>query len=186
MPPSVVPVHRSGKRPLQGAARCATLRAMRILVSNDDGAEAPGLRALAEALLELGEVVVCAPDREQSATSRSISLHRPLRIEKLPPWGPDGEIERWSVDGTPTDAVYIGLNHVMKGRAPGVSPVGTRGRACCWMGGDEHAHENVPGSDCNAVFDRRLISVTPLHLDLTRRELVEELKGWELPGLVRD
>jgi len=52
---------------------------MRILVSNDDGAEAPGLRALAEALLELGEVVVCAPDREQSATSRSISLHRPLR-----------------------------------------------------------------------------------------------------------
>src|SRR5437879_976337 len=118
MPPSVVPVHRSGKRPLQGAARCATLRAMRILVSNDDGAEAQGLRALAEALLELGEVVVCAPDREQSATSRSISLHRPLRIEKLPPWGPDGEIERWSVDGTPTDAVYIGLNHVAKGRAP--------------------------------------------------------------------
>ena len=91
---------------------------MRILVSNDDGAEAQGLRVLAEALLELGEVVVCAPDREQSATSRSISLHRPLRIEKLPPWGPDGEIERWSVDGTPTDAVYVGLNHVAKGRSP--------------------------------------------------------------------
>ena len=72
---------------------------MRILVSNDDGADAPGLRALAEALLELGEVAVCAPDREQSATSRSISLHRPLRIEKLSPWGPAGEIERWSVDG---------------------------------------------------------------------------------------
>src|SRR5437870_609959 len=115
MSPSVVPVHGSGKRPLQGAARCATLRAMRILVSNDDGAEAPGLRALAEALLELGEVIVCAPDREQSATSRSISLHRPLRIEKVPPWG---EIERWSVDGTPTDAVYIGLNHVLKTRRP--------------------------------------------------------------------
>ena len=45
-------------------------------------------------------------------------IGRPLRIEKLPPWGPDGEIERWSVDGTPTDAVYIGLNHVMKGGAP--------------------------------------------------------------------
>src|SRR5207253_11172440 len=114
MPPSVVPVHRSGKLPLQGAARCATLRAMRILVSNDDGVEAPGLRALAEALLELGEVVVCAPDREQSATSRSISLHRPLRIEQLPPWGPDGQIVRWSVDGTPTDAVYVGLNHLLK------------------------------------------------------------------------
>ena len=90
---------------------------MRILVSNDDGVEAAGLRALAEALAPLGEVVVCAPDREQSATSRSISLHRPLRIEKLPSWG---EIERWSVDGTPTDAVYIGLNHVLKDRRPDV------------------------------------------------------------------
>src|SRR5437764_7487687 len=90
---------------------------MRVLVSNDDGVEAPGLRALAEALAELGEVTVCAPDREQSATSRSISLHRPLRIEQLPGWGP---IERWAVDGTPTDAVYVGLNQVMKGRRPDV------------------------------------------------------------------
>src|SRR5947207_13644222 len=88
---------------------------MRILVSNDDGAEAQGLRVLAEALLELGEVTVVAPDREQSATSRSISLHRPLRIEKLPPWG---EIRRFSVDGTPTDAVYIGLNHILKESRP--------------------------------------------------------------------
>src|SRR5207302_403802 len=210
MPRSVVPAHRSGKRPLQAAARCATLRVMRILVSNDDGAEAQGLRALAEALLELGEVVVCAPDREQSATSRSISLHRPLRIEQLPAWGPDGQIQRWSVDGTPTDAVYIGLNQVLKGRAPdlvasginrgpnlandvhysgtaaAVEKLDPRGRAYYWIGGDEQAHEHVPGSDCDAVFDRRLISVTPLHLDLTAQELVEELKRWELPGLVRD
>src|SRR5258708_27598022 len=92
---------------------------MHILVSNDDGVEAPGLRALAEALLPLGEVTVCAPDREQSATSRSISLHRPLRIEQHAPWG-DGRIARWSVDGTPTDAVYIGLNHVLKDRRPEV------------------------------------------------------------------
>src|ERR1700694_4513812 len=91
---------------------------MRILVSNDDGVEAPGLRALAEALLAVGEVTVCAPDREQSATSRSISLHRPLRIEQQSPWGPQGEIERWSVDGTPTDAVYIALNHLLLERRP--------------------------------------------------------------------
>ena len=93
---------------------------MRILVSNDDGVDAAGVRALAEALLEIGQVVVCAPDREQSATSRSISLHRPLRVEKLPPWGPDGEIERWSVDGTPTDAVYMALCLVMKDAPPDV------------------------------------------------------------------
>src|SRR5947209_18590356 len=143
MSPSVVPVHGSGKRPLRADARCATLRAMRILVSNDDGAEAQGLRALAEALLELGEVVVCAPDREQSATSRSISLHRPLRIEKLPPWGPDGEIERWSVDGTPTDAVYIGLNHVMKGRAPALVASGIN-----------RSEERRVGKECRSRWSR--------------------------------
>lgn len=258
---------------------------MRILVSNDDGVEAPGLRALAEALLPLGEVTVCAPDREQSATSHSISLHRPLRIENREPWGPRGEIQRFAVDGTPTDAVYVGVNHLLKDAPPelvasGINrganlaqdihysgtvaaamegavlgipsfaisqlgagtpaytaaasfaralaarigarglPKGTllnvnvppgepqgvqvtrigmrsysaavvqkvdpRGRAYYWIGGDEQAHEAVPGSDCDAVFDRRLISVTPLHLDLTRQALVEELRGWDLPGLVRD
>jgi len=216
-------------------------------------------------------------------TGAATGSHRPLRIEQLAPWGPDGQIERWAVDGTPTDAVYIGLNHVMKGRAPGLVasginrgpnlandvhysgtvaaamegavggvpsfaisqvksrdyaqaakfaaalarevgrhglPQGTllnvnvppgvpqgaqitrigrrsysaavvekldpRGRAYYWIGGDEQAHEDVPGSDCNAVFDQRRISVTPLHLDLTREELVEELARWDLPGLVRD
>lgn len=91
---------------------------MRILCSNDDGVDAPGLRALAEALLPLGEVTVCAPDREQSATSHSISLHRPLRIESHAPWGPRGEIQRFSVDGTPTDAVYVAVNHLLKESPP--------------------------------------------------------------------
>src|SRR6266852_1527221 len=61
--------------------------------------------------------------------------------------------------------------------------VDPRGRAYYWIGGDEQAHENVPGSDCDAVFDRGLISVTPLHLDLTLHALLEELKEWDLPGL---
>src|SRR5437867_7903952 len=198
----------------------------------------------------------------------------------MPAWG---AIERWAVDGTPTHAVYVVLNHILKDRRPDVVasginrgpnlanhvyysgtvaaamegcvggvpsfaislvktrdyahaakfaaalareigrhglPAGTllnvnvppgapqgvqitsigrrsyaaavvekldpRGRAYYWIGGDEQAHENVPGSDCNAVVDRRLIAVTPLHPALTRKELVEELKDWELPGLVRD
>ena len=257
---------------------------MKILVSNDDGVESDGLKALAEALAPLGEVIVCAPDREQSATSHSISLHRPLRLEELAPWGKKGEIRRLAVDGTPTDSVYIGINHVLKGEAPalvasginrganlahdvlysgtvsaamegvvlGVQafavsllgrgprdwthaakfsqklaeqmlakplPEGTllnvnvppgepqgcaitrmgrrtyaatvvekmdpRGRAYYWIGGDEQAHQDVPGSDCNAVFDGRLISVTPLHLDLTQGQLVQELSRWDLPGLRR-
>lgn len=81
---------------------------MRILLSNDDGVHAAGLRALAAAFAG-DEVWVVAPDREQSATSHSISLHRPLRIHEV--------AERWwSVDGTPTDAVYCALHHVLKGR----------------------------------------------------------------------
>ncbi|MGB8930654.1 MAG: 5'/3'-nucleotidase SurE [Anaeromyxobacteraceae bacterium] len=81
---------------------------MRILLSNDDGVHAAGIRALAAAFAG-DEVWVVAPDREQSASSHAISLHRPLRLHELSP-------RRWSVDGTPTDAVYVGLHHVLKGQ----------------------------------------------------------------------
>jgi 5'-nucleotidase len=77
-----------------------------ILVSNDDGIDAPGIVALAEALADLGEVMVVAPDREQSAKSHAISLDRPLRVdERRPGW--------WAVDGTPADCVYLGLLHLL-------------------------------------------------------------------------
>jgi 5'-nucleotidase len=85
---------------------------VRVLLSNDDGVHAAGLRALAEAFAG-DEVWVAAPDREQSASSHAISLHRPLRIVEVAP--------RWfAVDGTPTDAVYMALNHLMKGARPDV------------------------------------------------------------------
>lgn len=83
---------------------------MRLLLSNDDGVHAPGLAALAAAFPD-DEVWIVAPDREQSASSHSISLHRPLRVVELSP-------RRFSVDGTPTDAVYMGLNLVLKDRKP--------------------------------------------------------------------
>ncbi len=85
---------------------------MRVLISNDDGVHAAGLKALAAAFSE-DEVWIVAPDREQSASSHAISLHRPLRIAEVSP-------RRFSVDGTPTDAVYMGLNLVMKGCRPDV------------------------------------------------------------------
>jgi 5'-nucleotidase len=83
---------------------------VRVLLSNDDGVNAPGLAALAAAFPE-DEVWVVAPDREQSASSHAISLHRPLRIVQV------GE-RRFSVDGTPTDAVYLALNHVLRAHPP--------------------------------------------------------------------
>jgi 5'-nucleotidase len=85
---------------------------VRVLLSNDDGVHAPGLQALAAAF-EGDEVWVVAPDREQSASSHAISLHRPLRIVELSP-------RRFAVDGTPTDAVYMGLNHVLRSQRPDV------------------------------------------------------------------
>ncbi|OGQ91468.1 MAG: 5'/3'-nucleotidase SurE [Deltaproteobacteria bacterium RIFOXYA12_FULL_58_15] len=81
---------------------------LKILLSNDDGVDAPGLNALADRLEDLGEVWVVAPDRERSAASHAISLHRPLRIEQL-------GARRFSVDGTPCDCVYVGLHHLMDG-----------------------------------------------------------------------
>lgn len=84
---------------------------VRILVSNDDGYASAGLRALAGALEDLGEVWVVAPESEQSAASHAISLYRPLRLREVRP--------RWfAVDGTPTDCSYIALAHVLKGRPP--------------------------------------------------------------------
>ena len=73
---------------------------MRILLSNDDGILAKGLGILEEACAPLGELYVVAPDREQSATSHSLTLHHPLRPVRL------GE-RRWQVDGTPTDCVLL-------------------------------------------------------------------------------
>ncbi len=82
---------------------------MNILVSNDDGILAPGLGLLAEVCQSVGEVTVVAPDREQSGTSHSLTLHRPVR----PARRPDGAFQ---VDGTPTDCVLLALGTLMPER----------------------------------------------------------------------
>jgi 5'-nucleotidase len=73
-----------------------------ILVTNDDGVHAPGIRALAEALHAIGEVWVVAPDREVSACAQSLTLTRPLRAEKVEP-------RVFAVDGTPADCVNLAV-----------------------------------------------------------------------------
>ena len=251
---------------------------MRLLLSNDDGVHARGLSALAEAFAG-DEVWVVAPDREQSAASHAISLHRPLRIVEVGP-------RRYAVDGTPTDAVYVGMNLILQGkrpevvisgvnhgpnlgndvlysgtvaaamegallgchalavslasspphdfrhaaafaaalarrmtREPAASPIllnvnvppgpvkgyravrlgrrtygnevvektDPRGRKYYWIGGEGGAgYEEVPGSDCDAVFREGLVAVTPLHLDWSHDGLLERLRGWELDGYRRE
>jgi 5'/3'-nucleotidase len=80
-----------------------------LLVSNDDGIHSQGLAALEAALGAVGEVVVVAPDREQSASSHALTLHRPLRIDRI------GEL-RFVVDGTPTDCVNLAVNGIVPRR----------------------------------------------------------------------
>lgn len=248
---------------------------MRILLTNDDGFFSPGLRALHDAVRDLGETFIVAPDREQSAASHSISLNRPLRIHEVEPG-------QFSVDGTPTDCVYLALNHIFQDRPPDlvisginkganlgddvtysgtvaaaieatildvpafamslasrppfdfgpaarfarslavevakrglpklcllnvnvpggvtssryrltrqgkrtygnkvVEATDPRGRRYYWIGGTEQQHEDIPGSDCNAVFDEKLISITPVNLDLTHYPMLEALRAWSIEG----
>lgn len=60
-----------------------------------------------------------------------------------------------------------------------------RGRKYYWIGGNEYQHEDIPGSDCNAVLRDGLVSVTPLHLDLTAHDLVAEVARWSVEGFPR-
>lgn len=76
---------------------------MKILVSNDDGYLATGINALAEALAEIAEVVVVAPDRNHSGASNSLTLHSPLRIHEIAK-------NRYFVNGTPSDCVHLALS----------------------------------------------------------------------------
>jgi 5'-nucleotidase len=84
----------------------------RILISNDDGVTAPGIRLLEKVARTLSkDVWVVAPEGEQSAVAHSLTLRRPLRIKKL-------SRQRYCVDGTPTDSVLLGIQQVLKDKKP--------------------------------------------------------------------
>lgn len=83
----------------------------RILLTNDDGIYSEGLRKLADALRDVGEVLIVAPDREQSAASHALTLNRPLRLLQV-------EEREWVVDGTPTDCVNLAVLSLLKDRRP--------------------------------------------------------------------
>lgn len=80
---------------------------MRILISNDDGYQSPGLLILAEALARLGEITVVAPDRDRSGASNSLTLTSPLRARR----GENGHI---CVEGTPTDCVHLAITGLLE------------------------------------------------------------------------
>lgn len=89
-----------------------TDKKLRILLSNDDGIHAPGLKILekiARALTD--DIWIVAPDQQQSGAAHALTLHQPLRIKKF-------SARKYSVDGTPTDCVLMAVKEIVRGRAP--------------------------------------------------------------------
>jgi 5'/3'-nucleotidase len=131
-----------------------------ILVTNDDGIQAPGLALLAQALDRVGEVWVYAPDREQSAVGHGVSLHRPLRVTELR--------DRWfSVDGTPTDCVMLAVRDLLPRRpalvVSGVNPGANLGDDVTYSGTVAGAFEGMLlGVGSLAISD---VAYQPQHLE---------------------
>lgn len=152
-----------------------------ILVSNDDGVHSEGLHALVEALRPLGQVVAVAPDREQSAASHSLTMHRPLRISQLGPG-------MYAVDGTPTDCILLGVNRILDGHLPdlvvsGINKGGNMGDDIAYSGtvsaAVEGARLGVPSVAISLVTrnDFRFDVAAGFALRLARGLLMKPPKG---------
>lgn len=152
-----------------------------ILVTNDDGIHSEGLESLAAALAAVGEVTVVAPDRERSAVSHALTLHRPLRINRLR--------EGWyAVEGTPTDCVYLATRSLLKGRRPALVASGINKGSN--LGDDIHYSGTVSAAFEGTVLGIPSIAVSvigrgPYHFEtaaafvarLAQRVLDEKLPG---------
>ncbi len=88
-------------------------RTLEILVSNDDGIDAPGIHALVGSLKRIGRVTVVAPDKQQSAVGHAITMNYPLRVKE---YRKDGEVFGFAVEGTPADAVKLAVRALLPKR----------------------------------------------------------------------
>lgn len=86
---------------------------MRILVSNDDGIYAPGVKALVEKLADQGyQIAVVCPDRERSATGHALTIQEPLRVDRIDDYFPSS-VSAWACSGTPADTVKLALDAIL-------------------------------------------------------------------------
>ena len=123
-----------------GISRCSAMAKPLILVTNDDGVQAPELGLLASSLDAVGEVWVYAPDREQSAVGHGVSLHRPLRVTRMK--------DRWfMVDGTPADCVMLAVRDRLERRpdlvVSGINPGANLGDDVTYSGTVAGAYEGM-------------------------------------------
>lgn len=153
---------------------------MHILLSNDDGYQAPGLVALAETLGQVAHITVVAPDRDRSGASNSLTLEQPLRARPQP----NGFI---SVEGTPTDCVHLAITGLLDKEpdmvVSGINAGANLGDDVLYSGTVAAATEGrFLGLPAIAVS---LCSHTPSHYDTAARvarELVEQLQRIPLPA----
>ena len=114
---------------------------MRLLLTNDDGAYAPGIKALHRALAPEHEVWVVAPETEQSAVGHAITLADPIRVHPLTP---ESGMSGWAVTGTPADCVKLALRELLPEGAGhghlGHQPGGQRGGEPALLGHGERGH----------------------------------------------
>src|SRR6266568_6275603 len=103
----------------------------RILITNDDGINAKGLKVLEQVLKSVGDVVVVAPDSERSATSQAITINAPLRVHVL-------DDHHYAVSGTPADAIILALHQILKEKpdlvVSGINPGGNLGENLIYSG----------------------------------------------------
>ena len=131
------------------------LETARILVTNDDGIHAPGLKVLERIAKSLSrDVWVVAPETEQSATSHALTLRRPLRTRKL------GR-RRFSVDGTPTDCVLVGHHHILRDGPPDLVPSGINHGAN--LGEDVTYSGTVAAAMEGAILGVRAVAFSQMH-----------------------
>lgn len=125
---------------------------MLVLVSNDDGIHSPGIRILARSLKKIAslKVIVVAPDREKSAASHALTLHRPLRVDRI-------AAGFYAVDGTPTDAVMLGVRSILK-KKPGLIVSGINRGAN--LGEDVHYSGTVSAALEGAIMGIPAIAVS--------------------------
>jgi len=132
-------------------------RFARILVSNDDGIDAPGLKLLEKIAHELSpEVWVVAPEMEQSGAGHSLTTRRPIRLIEVAP-------QRYIVDGTPTDCVLLALKRLLRGRLPSLVLSGING-------GGNVAEDITYSGTCAAAMEATLFGVPAIALSQEYRD----------------
>lgn len=148
-----------------------------ILVTNDDGFFSKGIQTLAEVLQELGEVYIVAPDRDRSAVSHALTMHRPLKVDLI-------KEKCFSVNGTPTDCVVVGVKKLLP-REPdllvsGINKGANLGEDVTYSGTVSAAIEgtilNVPSFAISLVGERPFRYETASHFALIIAKFVLEKK----------